>query len=106
MMLVLFVNTLASSNLFYHIHIVDGIKLVHSHFFSSESPDDVNHSHTESEFISIAKISSTQEAIVISALTIFMLILAYKAVSEMVRESHFYVLNVVVSLRGPPSLHI
>ena len=106
MMLVLFINTLASTSLFYHVHIVDGIKLVHSHFFSSDSPTDIGHTHTKAEFISIAKISSMQEVLLTAVAAIVLFVSVVKIAGGAVLQSHIATFRGVLSLRGPPALSI
>ena len=105
-MLVLFVNTLASSNLFYHIHIVDGIKLVHSHFFSSDSATDVGHTHTTAEYITITKMSSTEEVILTSVAATVLFIFIVKLANEVVTKSHISTFKGLLSLRAPPVLSL
>ena len=52
-LLSLFLTHLAATTLFSHDHVVDGVKIAHSHPYSSNQ-----HTHTDGQFITIALLSS------------------------------------------------
>lgn len=58
-LLTLFVGYMLCAFSFFHVHIEDGVKIVHSHPYSSET----EHTHTHSELIMIALTSSAYQAI-------------------------------------------
>lgn len=54
-LLVLFLVFKAGATLFVHVHVIDGVKIVHSHPYSGS-----NHSHSSSQIHSIAYASAQQ----------------------------------------------
>ena len=55
-LLILFVGYVASTTLFYHTHIVNGIPVTHSHPYS-QAPGTGNHTHSSAGFVTIAHLS-------------------------------------------------
>lgn len=55
-LLILFIGYFASATLFPHTHIIDGVRITHSHPFS-QAPDTGKHTHTTADFQLIAHLS-------------------------------------------------
>ena len=55
-LLILFLGYFAGVTLFPHTHVVDGVRITHSHPFS-QAPDTGKHTHTTAEFHLIAQLS-------------------------------------------------
>ena len=102
--LILFLGFLGSITLFNHAHVVNGITIVHSHPFKSDSNGKPIHSHNNKEFITIHLLS------VISVITIILYIsiesikpLLYRIVPG-IRQAVVNNLQCLsYSLRAPPS---
>ena len=102
--LLLFIGFLGSITLFNHAHIVNGVTIVHSHPFKSDSNGKPLHSHSENGFITIHFLS----VILISS------ILCYLSVQPFRHVSH-KIINIITkrfveqtflrsySLRAPPA---
>lgn len=95
----LFVSYLASITLFAHIHVVNGVTIVHSHPFKK----DAAHTHTTVELLLVHFLSHfvTDGAAVVFALSIFIpfLLCLLLPLRQGIQASTF---RGVVSLRAPP----
>ena len=107
-LLFLFVGYYASISLFTHTHIVNGVKIVHSHPYKSSSDDKkAGHEHTTHELILIQQLSHFVSVLLVTGLLIsglqfFLKELRYPFKDTVViSNSHFNFL-----LRAPPfSVH-
>ena len=103
---VLFIAYYVSNTSFYHSHIVNGVSIIHSHFYryhSGEKAEPVTHSHSDNEFVILKIITQ----FVTAALTgfvvfrLFLMVLAHyqiplkQIILSSFRQSGF-------SLRAPP----
>jgi len=107
-LLFLFIGYYVNSTFFYHSHIIDGVRIVHSHFYwpnknSKDKP--VKHTHTRDEFFTINIISnfSTTPLSGTAALTIT-LILLYQLLIPLKTKIQEGVTFFNYSLRAPPAL--
>lgn len=57
-MAILFIAYACSVSFFYHVHIVDGVTIVHSHPYSSDADGNPGHEHTTSQLQLISVLSS------------------------------------------------
>lgn len=100
-LLVLFVGYLAGATLFYHTHIVNGIRITHSHPFS-QAPDTGNHTHTAAGFATIAQLT----LILMLAASFYALLRVFALRAARMKPCHTPIHIVravsVPSLRAPP----
>ena len=108
-LLALFLCYFSSVTLFYHCHTVDGVTIVHSHFYKDcDNPDNSNttgHKHSSSQINLISHLSVIN--IIISFLcfsfNIYLLKTYKKSIIKDIKEkTNYYFLN--LSLRAPPSI--
>ena len=100
-LLVLFVGYLAGATLFYHTHIVNGIRITHSHPYS-QTPDTGNHTHTTTGFATIAQLT----LILMLAASFYALLRTFALRAARMKPCHTPIHFVravsVPSLRAPP----
>lgn len=102
LLLLLFIGYVGSTTLFYHIHYVDGGRIVHSHPYSGK-PLSESHTHTAFEFATIAVLS------VLLATAVFLCCLPAAFVTRVsgrpaaARTSFHHRARPALSLRGPPT---
>lgn len=101
-LLILFVGYMASITLFYHTHVINGERIVHSHPYS-QAPDTGKHSHTTLEFATIASLSVVL-MLAASFGGVFSLFLTTALKRESLLYNFYYNIHLsVVNLRGPPT---
>ena len=98
-----FLGFFGSNTFFNHIHVVDGIKIVHSHPYKTGSNGSPSHSHSENgyviiQFLSVIPILFTISYFVFKPIAPFLYELVQKA-SEGAKVNIFYSLPL---LRAPP----
>lgn len=102
-LLILFAGYFASVNFFTHTHVVNGVRITHSHPFS-QAPDTGKHTHTAGDFQLIAYLSVivmlTVSYVWHTILTIRTRAHQYSPLILQAKEEA----SSVISLRGPPSL--
>ena len=79
-LLLLFLWHYGSTNLFYHSHLYQGLKIVHSHPFSSSQPE---HAHTSWEYWLIdhlSQIQADQVGFLVTLAALFLLLLVLNAI--------------------------
>ena len=100
-LLILFISYLASITFFTHVHVVNGVTIVHSHPFKKDSP----HSHTTVEFQLIHLLNhvvTTGAGIFFLSLQ-FIACLLYTLSWRPDRAGYCSSVVGVVSLRAPPA---
>ena len=108
-LLALFLCYFSSVTLFYHCHTVDGVTIVHSHFYKDcDNPDNANttgHKHSSSQINLISHLSVINIILCsfLFSLTIYPL-KTYKQsiIKDIKKRTNDYFLN--LSLRAPPSI--
>lgn len=111
MLLILFTGYYITITFYSHAHIINGVTIVHSHFYlngdvDSSAANPVNHQHSAAELTLISIISTFQ----IAAITIIFLVLV---LFSKISRKKYYVRNKTLhwfdcwiknpSLRGPPA---
>lgn len=99
---VLFISYMASVTLFTHIHVVNGVTIVHSHPFKKGAA----HSHTTVELLTIHFLSdlTTDGAATQFALSLFIPFLLCMLLISLQYARHNAPYHGVVSLRAPPAI--
>lgn len=99
---VLFISYLASITFFAHIHVVDGMTIVHSHPFKKGAA----HQHTAVELLLVHFLShlTTDGAAVVFALCLFIPFLLFLLPLPALRARYYCPYYGVVGLRAPPAV--
>ncbi len=97
-----------NSTMFYHSHVINGVTIVHSHFYwSHKNTKDkpLKHTHTRDEFFTISVISHFFSTIITGAVFLSAsLILFGKLIILLKTDITSDSLNFHYSLRAPPSV--
>ncbi|MCM1779991.1 hypothetical protein [Bacteroides thetaiotaomicron] len=99
---VLFVSYLVSITFFAHIHVVNGVTIVHSHPFKKGAA----HKHSTVELLLVHFLShlTTDGAAVVFALSLFIPFLLWR-LHGITQHTHYYFpYHGVVALRAPPAI--
>ncbi|MCS3331129.1 hypothetical protein [Bacteroides thetaiotaomicron] len=99
---VLFVSYLVSITFFAHIHVVNGVTIVHSHPFKKGAA----HKHSTVELLLVHFLShlTTDGAAVVFALSLFIPFLLWR-LHDITQHTHYYSpYHGVVALRAPPAI--
>lgn len=100
---ILFIGYLASITFFAHVHVVDGVTIVHSHPFKKGAA----HQHSTFELLLIHFLShlTTDGTAVLFALSLFIPFLLCSLPLLSRRTHYHYPYHGVVGLRAPPAFH-
>ncbi|NCC10183.1 MAG: hypothetical protein EOM31_06695 [Bacteroidia bacterium] len=97
---VLFVTYLASTTFFNHVHMIDGVTVVHSHPFNKH----LKHTHSKVEFLSIYLLSHLiTEGDAVTLWTLFVPLLLAVLLLGLPVSKQADSCYAVVSLRAPPA---
>lgn len=110
LLLAIFLCYFASVTLFYHCHTIDGVTIVHSHFYCSNSDGDnstnntTNHEHSAAEINLIAQLSIF--TILLSTIIFSFKCFISKTFRKFICKEVYYIYNNhfnSLSLRAPPN---
>ena len=99
---ILFVSYLVSFTFFAHVHVVNGVTIVHSHPFKKGAA----HKHSTVELLLVHFLShlTTDGAAVVFALSLFIPFLLWR-LHGITQHTHYYSpYHGVVALRAPPAI--
>jgi hypothetical protein len=102
--LLLFLVFFGSITLFNHAHIVNGITIVHSHPFKTNSHGLPSHSHTEKGYITIQLLSVITVSFVFSYFSFKPFAsVAYEIAQKIIQGTVIHRFNSLSLLRAPPA---
>ncbi|MDD3195809.1 MAG: hypothetical protein PHU68_08405 [Paludibacter sp.] len=101
-LLILFLGYFAGITLFPHTHIVDGVRITHSHPFS-QSPDSGKHTHTSAQFDLIAHLSILLVVAISSGISLLLIVGLNHYSGQSTADPAIDLSLPVLCLRGPPA---
>jgi len=100
---ILFISYLVSFTFFTHVHVVNGVTIVHSHPFKKGAAHD--HSTVELQLVHFLSHLVTDGAAVAFALALFIPFLLFLLLGYAPYIHYHYPYHGVVGLRAPPVIH-